>query len=92
MSQIQNDQSSVLLLVIADEAPSVLAGLPLLEEGLPDGFQLCQLQTDLFQVKGAAVVDLFHWKWVHARKCNVHQLSANRSTGCGYLILDLFAF
>lgn len=65
---------SVVLLIVADEAPPVLTRLPLPEEGLSYGLQLGQLQTDFLQVERAAVLDLSHGERVHVPKGDVHQL------------------
>lgn len=65
---------SVILLVVADEAPSVLIRLPLPQEGLSDRLQLRQLQTHLLQVEGAAVLDLPHGERVHVPESDAHQL------------------
>lgn len=65
---------SVILLIVADEAPSVLIRLSLPEEGLSDRLQLGQLQTDFLQMEGTAVLDLPHREWVHVHKSDAHQL------------------
>lgn len=68
------DGRSVIFFIVADEAPPVLSGLPLPEEGLSDCLQLGQLEADLLQVEGAAVLDLPHGERVHLHKGDVHQL------------------
>ena len=68
----------IILLIVTDKAPPVLTGLPLPEEGLSDGLQLRQLQTDLLQVEGAAVLDLPHGKRVHVPEGDAHQLPGNK--------------
>lgn len=65
---------SVVLLVVADEAASVLAALSLPQEGLPDGLQLRQLQPHLLQVERAPVLDLPHGERVHVHERDAHQL------------------
>lgn len=70
--------SSVVLLIIADEGPSILRCLPLPEEGLSDCLQLSQLETDFLQVEGAAVLDLPHGEGVHVHKSHVHQLPGEK--------------
>lgn len=69
---------SVILLIVADEAPSVLTRLSLPEEGLSDGLQLGQLKADFLQVEGAAVLDLPHGERVHVHKRDVHQLPGKK--------------
>lgn len=73
--------TSVILLIVADEAPSLLTRLSLPEEGLSDGLQLGQLQADLLQVEGAAVLNLSHRERVHVTKGDVHQLPGKKTVG-----------
>lgn len=70
--------ASVILLIVTDEAPSVLTRLPLPQEGLSDGLQLGQLQPHFLQVEGAAVLDLPHWERVHVHERDVHQLPGEK--------------
>lgn len=74
LSSYATSLRSVILLIVADEAPSVLSRLPLPEEGLSDRLQLGQLKTDFLQVEGAAVLDLAHGERVHVPESDVHQL------------------
>lgn len=74
---------SVILFVVADEAPSVLTGLSLLEKRLSDCLQLSQLKTDFLQVEGPPVLDLPHGKWVHVHEGNIHQLPGEEKKVCG---------
>lgn len=69
---------SVILLIITDEAPSILSRLSLPEEGLSDGLQFGQLKTDFLQVEGAAILDLPHGEGVHVHKSDVHQLPGKK--------------
>lgn len=69
---------SVIFFIVTDEAPPVLSGLPLPEEGLSDCLQLGQLEADLLQVEGAAVLDLPHGERVHLHKGDVHQLPGEK--------------
>lgn len=69
---------SVILLIITDEAPSILTCLSLPEEGLSDRLQLCQLKADFLQVEGAPILDLPHGEWVHVHKGDVHQLPGEK--------------
>ena len=73
---------SVILLIIAGEAPSVLTRLPLPEERLSDRLQLRQLETDFFQVEGPAVLDLPHGERVHVDKSDVQQLPGEKDKRC----------
>lgn len=70
----QNVEFSVILFVVADETPSVLAGLSLPEKRLSDCLQLRQLKTDFLEVEGPPVLDLPHGKWVHVHEGDIHQL------------------
>lgn len=74
----QNGQLSVILFVVADEAPPVLTGLSLPEERLSDGLQLSQLKADFLQVEGPPVLDLPHGKRVHVHKSDIHQLPGEK--------------
>lgn len=80
------DIRSVILLVIAGEAASVLTRLSLPEERLPDRLQLGQLQTDLLQVEGTAILDLSHGERVHVHKSDIHQLPAEEKQAAGVLL------
>lgn len=70
---------SAVLLVVTDNCAAIQVGVPLPQEGLADGFQLSELQTDLLQVECAAVLDLPQWEWVHVHKGHAHQLPARNT-------------
>lgn len=74
----ERKELSVILFVVADEAPPVLTGLSLPEERLSDGLQLSQLKADFLQVEGPPVLDLPHGKRVHVHKSNIHQLPGEK--------------
>lgn len=78
---------SVVLLVVADEAPPVLSRLSLPEEGLSDRLQLGQLETDFLQVEGATVLDLPHGERVHVHKGDIHQLPGDKERKKGTILI-----
>lgn len=84
---------SVILFVVADEAPPVLTGLSLPEKRLSDCLQLSQLKADFLQVEGPPVLDLPHGKWVHVHERNIHQLPGEekKKVSGGHLICILLS-
>lgn len=65
--------SSVFLL-IANQLAFVRASVPLTQEVLSNGLQLCQLQPDLLQVVGSPVPDLAQGEGVQIPKGDAGQL------------------
>lgn len=63
----------VVFLVVTDECSAVQCPVSLPQEGLADGFQLSEFQTNFLQVERTPILDLPQWERIHVHKGDAHQ-------------------